>query len=250
MTRALRVISAAAAALVLLAACSTSRNASNDRREPSVSSTSTTTSTTSTSSTTTSATLGSASRGDALAVLDGLAVKGRAPKTGYTRDQFGPAWSDVDHNGCDTRNDVLNRDLRDKQWRPGTHDCVVIVGTIVDPYTGTTIHFVKEHAIAVQVDHVVALLDAWQKGAQSLTLSERLRLANDPVNLLAVDGPTNSAKGASDAASWLPPQKAFRCSYAARQVAVKVRYRLWVTAAERDALRRVLAGCPGQRLPA
>ncbi len=148
---------AAAGALVLLAACSSgSRPAGSPAPGPSTTSTSTVTAPT-------------AGPGDALAVLATLAVKGRAPKTGYDRSEFGPAWSDVDHNGCDTRNDILNRDLTDKQWRPGTHDCVVIAGTVVDPYTGKVLHFEKAHAIAVQIDHVVALSDAWQTGAQQLS---------------------------------------------------------------------------------
>ncbi len=207
--------------------------------------------TTTTLARSTSSTVGSASSppGPALAALDALAVKGRAPKTGYDRDQFGPSWSDVDRNGCDTRNDVLNRDLANKQWRPNTHDCVVVSGTLVDPYTSRTLEFAKVRAIAVQIDHVVALSDAWQKGAQQLTAAQRLAFANDPINLLAVDGPTNGAKGDSDAATWLPPNRAFRCTYAARQIAVKARYRLWVTRAEQEALRRVLARCPEEPLP-
>jgi hypothetical protein len=216
----------------------------------------TTAATTSTTTTTrargasTTTTVDSRASGAALAVLDTLPVKGRAPKTGYDRDQFGPSWSDVDHNGCDTRNDILNRDLAAKQWRPGTHDCVVVAGTIADPYTATTIQFEKADAAAVQIDHVVALSDAWQKGAQALSAAQRLQLANDPVNLFAVDGPTNASKGDSDAASWLPPNRAFRCSYAAHQIAAKAKYRLWVTGAERDALRRVLSRCPDEQLPA
>jgi hypothetical protein len=187
--------------------------------------------------------------GDALAVLDSLAVKGRAPKTGYSRDEFGPAWADVDHNGCDTRNDILNRDLVAKQWRPGTHGCVVVAGTVVDPYTGRTLQFEKADAIAVQIDHVVALSDAWQTGAQAMSATDRLRFANDPVNLFAVDGPTNEAKGDADAASWLPPNRRFRCTYVEHQIAAKARYGLWVTPAERDAMRRVLSACPGARIP-
>ena len=144
---------------------------------------------------------------------------------------------------------MLVRDLSNKQWRPNTHDCVVVLGTLVDPYTGRTLQFVKADAIAVQIDHVVALSDTWQKGAQQLSPGERLAFANDPVNLLAVDGPTNGSKGDSDAASWLPPNRSFRCPYAARQIVVKARYRLWVTRAERDALRRILARCPGEPLP-
>ncbi len=173
-------------------------------------------------------------------------MKGRAPKTGYTRAQFGPAWADVDRNGCDTRNDILNRDLVGVTWRVGTHDCVVIAGTLHDPYTATSIVFEKAHATKVQIDHVVALGDAWQTGAQGWSDITRERFANDPLNLLAVDGSANESKSDSDAASWLPPNTAFRCAYVARQITVKATYQLWVTGAEHDAMASVLSGCPGQ----
>jgi hypothetical protein len=182
-------------------------------------------------------------------VLATLAVKGRAPKTGYAREQFGPAWADVDRNGCDTRDDVLNRDLADKQWRPGTHSCVVVAGRLVDPYTGRALVFAKADASAVQIDHVVSLSDAWQKGATGWSYSRRRAFANDPLNLLAVDGPTHSRKSDGDTATWLPPRKAYRCRFVARQVAVKARWRLWVTRAEHDAMARVLSRCPEQRVP-
>jgi hypothetical protein len=184
--------------------------------------------------------------GTAAELLSTLPVKGRAPMTGYSRAQFGPAWADVDHNGCDTRNDILNRDLLAVSWRAGTHDCVVITGTLDDPYTGTTIPFEKANATAVQIDHVVALGDAWQTGAQGWAPTTREQFANDPLNLLAVDGPANEQKSDSDAASWLPPNKAFRCTYVARQITVKAAYKLWVTGPEHDAMASVLAGCPGQ----
>ncbi len=191
----------------------------------------------------------------ALAALDGLPVKGRAPKTGYDRALFGQAWSDaveVDggRNGCDTRNDVLRRDLIDITLDPRTGGCVVLTGTLHDPYTGTTIAFVRGQGTSsrVQVDHVVALSNAWQTGAQQLGEQERENFANDPLNLLAVQGSANMQKGDGDAATWLP-RKAVRCEYAARQIAVKARYRLWVTPPERDALARILGGCPGQSLP-
>ena len=189
---------------------------------------------------------------NALTVLDTLAVKGRAPKTGYSRDQFGAAWADVDHNGCDTRNDILNRDLTDKTYKANTHDCVVASGVLQDPYTGTRIDFVRgqDTSAAVQIDHVVALSDAWQKGAQQLTEDERRNLANDPYNLLAVDGPSNQRKSDGDAATWLPANTGFRCEYVARQIGVKQKYRLWVTQAEHDAMANVLATCPTQTIPA
>jgi hypothetical protein len=191
----------------------------------------------------------SAGASSALNGLASLEIKGRAPKTGYSREQFGAAWSDVDHNGCDTRNDILNRDLIARSWRDGTHGCVVIAGTLDDPYTGKLIAFAKARAGAVQIDHVVALSDAWQTGAQGLDGAARLVFANDPLNLLAVDGPANESKGDGDAATWLPPNKSFRCRYVARQVAVKVRYGLWVTQAEHDAISGVLEVCPGEPAP-
>lgn len=189
--------------------------------------------------------------GTAADALAALPVKGRAPKTGYSRDEFGQRWADVDRNGCDQRNDVLARDLTGETFKPGTRDCVVLTGVLADPYTGRTIPFTRgqDTSTAVQIDHVVALSDAWQKGARQLDPQTRERLGNDPLNLLAVDGPTNSGKGDGDAATWLPPQRGYRCAYVARQVAVKAKYGLWVTQAEHDAIGRILGGCPGEPIP-
>ncbi len=180
-----------------------------------------------------------------------MTVKGRAPKTGYARDLFGGGWVDTDRNGCDTRNDILARDLTNVTYRPGTRDCVVETGTLADPYSGTLISFVKGNTTSndVQIDHVVALSDAWQKGAQQWDGGTRIAFANDPLNLLAVDGPLNLQKGDGDTATWLPPNKSYRCAYVARQVAVKHTYSLWVTQAEKDAMIRVLSTCPDQPLP-
>ncbi|HUR50822.1 MAG TPA: HNH endonuclease family protein [Mycobacteriales bacterium] len=176
----------------------------------------------------------------ALALLASLPVKGRAPRTGYLRSAFGPAWADVDHNGCRTRDDVLARDLRGVQRRDR---CVVVAGTLLDPYTHQLVAFRKADAASVQIDHVVSLSDAWQKGAQQWTPAKRRAFANDPLELLAVSRAVNDAKSDADAASWLPPYKPFRCAFAARQVQVKARWGLWVTAAEHDALARVLTRC-------
>jgi len=186
----------------------------------------------------------SATTSETLATLATLPVKGRAPKTGYDREaQFGSAWTDVDHNGCDTRNDVLARDLTATTLGGR---CRVLSGVLADPYTGATIAFQRGESTSalVQIDHVVALSNAWQSGAQQLTRERRVAFANDPRNLLAVDGPANSAKGDGDAATWLPANTAFRCEYVSRQVAVKAAYSLWVTRAEHDAVVRVLETCP------
>jgi len=181
------------------------------------------------------------------ALLATLRVKGKAAGTGYARTvKFGTAWLDVDRNGCDTRNDILARDLTADVMRGR---CTVIRGTLRDPYTGTTIKFVRGNKTStlVQIDHAVALQNSWLTGAQLLSQDQRVAFANDPLNLVAVDGRTNSVKGADDAATWLPPKKSYRCVYVTRQIEVKAKYRLWIAPAERDAMARVLRGCPGQR---
>ena len=187
-------------------------------------------------------------RGPAAALLDTLPVKGRASKDNDDRSAYGQAWLDVDRNGCDTRNDILRRDLSGAEFTEESQ-CRVAGGTFREPYTGRQLTFRRGSGSskAVQIDHVVALGDAWQKGAQQLTPAQREHLANDPLNLIAVDGPANQDKSASDAATWLPPNKNFRCHYVARQISVKAAYRLWVTPAEKDAMKRVLASCPGQQ---
>jgi len=187
----------------------------------------------------------------ALLVLETLEVKGRAPKTGYTRAQFGPSWSDVDRNGCDTRNDILTRDLTQIIYREGTQNCIVLSGVLIDPFSGEVISFTRGVATSseVQIDHSVALSDAWQKGAQKLSADTRKAFANDPLNLMAVKGRLNSQKGDGDAATWLPPLKSFRCAYVARQIAVKAKYSIWVTLAEKNAMASILSKCPNQLVP-
>ena len=185
----------------------------------------------------------------AAALLEQLPVKGRAPKTGYSRDQFGDGWKDPDRNGCDARNDILARDMPD-EVKDGP--CKVLSGTIHDPYTGKTINFVRgnDTSMAVQIDHRVALSNAWQTGAQQLSFDRRVELANDPLNLIAVDGPTNGQKSDGDAATWMPPQRGYWCEYVTAQVQVKAKYGLWVTQPEKDAIVRALATCDGSGLTA
>jgi hypothetical protein len=187
----------------------------------------------------------------AISVLDSLSVKGRAPKTGYDRDQFGQRWADINRNGCDTRNDILQRDLKNIVFKSGTRNCVVASGELLDPYSGVLISFVRGNvsSMEVQIDHVVALSNAWQTGAFKLSLATRTQLANDPLNLLAVQGRLNSQKGDGDAATWLPPQKSYRCKYVARQIAVKSKYGLWLTAPEKRAMEGILAKCPNEQIP-
>ncbi|QGV80225.1 HNH endonuclease family protein [Streptomyces ficellus] len=188
-----------------------------------------------------------ADRAAARRLVEALPVKGRGARTGYDRDEFGYAWMDtadgvpLARNGCDTRNDLLRRDGQDVRFRSGS-DCVVVAMTLHDPYTGKDIAWKKAEAADVQVDHVVPLSYSWQMGASRWPERTREQLANDPLNLLPVDGATNGRKGDSGPASWLPPHKAVRCAYAVRFAQVAKKYRLAVTAADR---RTMLAQCGG-----
>ena len=185
--------------------------------------------------------------GAALTAAESLTVKGRAPKTGYSRERFGTAWADTDSNSCDTRDDILKRDLENVRFTSGK--CKVSYGVLEpDPYSGKKVTY-RRGASLVDIDHIVPLSDAWQKGAKYWDASKRIALANDPLNLIAVDSSTNRSKGDGDAATWLPPNKSYRCTYVAGQVAVKQKYQLWVTAAEKAAMEKILRTCPGQKLP-
>jgi len=191
--------------------------------------------------------------GSAVKALAGLQVRAKGSMAGYTRTAFGPAWSDDTsdpdgHNSCLTRNDILARDLTQVTYRSG--HCTVATGTLRDPYTGKTIHFVRgPKSAAVEIDHVVPLADAWVVGAAQMTAVQREDLAEDPLELLAVDGATNEAKGDDDASQWLPPATGYDCPYVARQIAVKSKYHLWITAAEKTAMQKILVACPNQKLP-
>jgi hypothetical protein len=178
-------------------------------------------------------------------------VRASDSSTGYSRLLFGPDWLDPDGNGCDARNDVLRRDLVEVEIRPRTNGCIVERGVLRDPYSGVLQRFERGPTTsdAVQIDHVVSLANAWRSGAQSWTAPQRAAFANDPLELLAVRKQSNADKDSADAAAWLPPQPSLRCAFVARQVAVKVAYRLRMTQRERDAIAAVLTSCPSQPLP-
>lgn len=182
----------------------------------------------------------------AIEILKRLEVKGRAPKTGYDRKQFYDGWPSIE--GCNLRQRILRREFGDTA-KLADDNCSVLAGEFDEPYTGKHLQFSEKTAISkgVQIDHVVALSDAWQKGAQNLSKDERYNLATDPLNLLAVDASTNQDKSDGDAATWLPPNKFFRCQYIARQISVKYKYHLWVTEAEKTAMNTVLENCPNEK---
>jgi len=194
---------------------------------------------------------------DALAALATLPIKGKAPKTGYDRAKFGPAWSDDvtvpgGHNGCDTRSDNLRANMTDVIIKPGTNGCTPLSGILYDPYSNTTLHFQRgrETSSLVQLDHLVPLAESWQKGSQQWDADKRRNFANDPANLQLTIGSLNTQKAASDVASWLPPYKAYRCTYVSPIIGVKATYGLWVTQPEHDVMAAILtkcaAGAPGR----
>ena len=188
--------------------------------------------------------------GSAADTLNRLTVDDGQDPSGYDRDSFGFRETDTDGNDCDAREDELARDLTDVRYKSAGY-CTFESGTLDDPYTGLTIQFVRGRTTSakVQIDHVVALENAWQSGARDWTTAERHQFGNDPYNLLAVDGPANQEKGSASAAYWLPTNSAYRCQYVARQIGVKDKYHLTVTSAEKDAMLAVLHSCPGQEVP-
>ncbi len=180
----------------------------------------------------------------AVDVLETLAVKDKNTSEKYYRKLFYDNWGRTS-SGCTTREAILARDLTDVVMK----DCKVQSGTLADPYTGQTINFVRgqETSSAVQIDHVVALSNAWATGAYALSEEERYDVSQDPLNLLAVDGPANQQKSDQDASDWLPSNKAFQCQYVARQISVKYKYHLWVTQREKAAMQTVLKTCPEEK---
>ena len=179
----------------------------------------------------------------AINVLELLEVKGRAPKTGYSREEFYGNWPTVD--GCNLRQKIIKRELGETAVLDG---CNVVAGEYDEPYTGEHKIFKTREEISkgIQIDHVVALSDAWQKGAQYFSKEKRYEIATDPLNLLAVEAASNTKKSDGDAATWLPSNKKFRCQYVARQVSVKYKYSLWVTEAEKTAIHNILMACPDE----
>ena len=185
----------------------------------------------------------------ATTALASLPVKGWAPMTGYSRGLFGITWFDTDHNGCSQRDDALWRASLQRGVR--TNGCTVTSATVTDVYTNHVVHFVRGglYSQGLDIDHVVALGNAWATGAQYESATIRLKIATDPLNLLAVDPSQNRKKSDSNAASWLPPVASYRCSYVARQIAVKKKYGLWVVPPEKAAMQRILKTCPLRRIP-
>lgn len=192
----------------------------------------------------------------ARATLGRLTVVPRRPYVeGYQRScspgdacSFGPAWTDDNsnpdgHNGCDTRNDVLAEQLSQVTYRGGSR-CVVETGHLHDPYTGADLEFTKAHAQLAPVDHVVPLALAWDLGAARWTQQQRVDYANDTrLVLLVVDERSNEAKSDSGPGEWMPSDRGAWCAYDERFVTVLEHYRLPVTAADSDAMDRVLSTC-------
>lgn len=193
----------------------------------------------------------------ALALLSTLPVKGRAPKTGYSREQFGQEWSDAagnfewTRNGCDTRNDVLARDLAPSgnvTFKPGTHRCKVLAGTLLyERYTGAINYRFDstddEYATDLDIEHVVPLAWVWQHGAQLWPEEHRAAFANAPDVLFAGDPSQNRQHVDAGPAAWLPANKAYRCAYVTTWVHVLNRWGLWVNPADQQAMERILLRC-------
>lgn len=178
---------------------------------------------------------------DALAELEQLVIA-EAERITYDVADFGSPWIDIDHNGCDTRNDMLRRDLEDITTKPGTDECVILTGTLIDLYTGEEVPFerVSEGYQPVQIDHLYPRKLAAQHGALDLTEEQRIQFANDPLNLQSTTA--NQEKGDSGPSEWMPTER-YQCEYAGRFVAVAAKYSLSISQADHAALDRTLTSC-------
>ncbi|MFT4280336.1 HNH endonuclease family protein [Microbacterium sp.] len=190
----------------------------------------------------------SAGDDDLAAVLSTLPIADDEAVGQYFREQFGQAWYDQDRNGCDTRNDILRRDLSDVVTKEGTRDCKVLTGVLDDPYTGERVDFVAgaDTSALVQIDHVIPLSWAWRHGAERWTFEQRQEFANDPSNLRATAGAINQSKSDSGPSEWMPPQEASLCDYAETWIETLATWKLSLSGADRDALAGALTTCPGE----
>lgn len=187
--------------------------------------------------------------GESASILSTLRVEdGQKSKKLYDRESFAYQKVDLDGNGCLIRDDILARDLTDVVYQEKV-PCAVREGVLKDPYTGKTIVFKKGKNTSkkVQIDHVVALRNAWDSGADRWDKNKRVQFGNDPLNLLAVEGKANEDKSDKSADYWLPSNKEFRCEYVARQIKIKEKYDLTVTSSEKRAMQKVLHSCPLQK---
>lgn len=183
----------------------------------------------------------------ARALIRKVKVAEPAPGRSYNRSAFGTAWTDDSdapwaHDDCPTREQVLQRDMPDEAFRSKPGDslrCVVASGTLSDPYTGRKIVFTKERPQAVQVDHVIALSEAWQQGAWNWSRRQRVEYANDPLVLLAVDGPANVQKSDHGPAEWLPPNHGVWCALAVRRAQIELRFHLPATRLDKHTMMEV-----------
>ncbi|GAB7186433.1 HNH endonuclease family protein [Kitasatospora sp. Ki12] len=180
-------------------------------------------------------------------VIAKVATAAVGAKDGYDRNEFGPAWTDnvdgvpLGGNKCDTRNDLLARDGTAVEHKDGS-DCTVTAMTIWDPYTGKSVQWTKQQASRIQIDHVMPLSYDWQMGASAWDRAKRVRIANDPLNLIPADGSQNASKGDSGPAAWLPADTGIRCSYAVRFAQVSLKYQLPVTEADKKAMLQQCGG--------
>lgn len=163
----------------------------------------------------------------------------------YNRAYFGKPWEDVDKNKCDTRNDILKRDLTQITYKYSNNNCIVKTGILKDPYSNETINFTQGYntSLEVQIDHVIPLAQSWREGAYKWSDEKRVEFANDPDNLLAVKGSLNSSKSDKEITSWQPPYKNYLCTYVEKQIKIKIKYNLETDKKEFATFKNIIKTC-------
>jgi Protein of unknown function (DUF1524) len=164
--------------------------------------------------------------------------------SGYDRSKF-PHWVDADHDGCDTREEVLLAEAIVKPHKGA--GCTLTGGRWYSYYDNKY----WSDTNRIDIDHVVALAEAWESGARTWTTDRRKAYAkdlDDRRTLVGVTDTVNAAKSADDPANWLPPVASMRCRYVRNWVAIKIRWWLTVNNAEKNALTWIASGCPNDTL--
>lgn len=197
------------------------------------------------------------SRGEFQREAESIPIKPRDMKAwrAYSHHRvelFGKPWTDDNddpvfgHNGCSTRDDLLNDELNHKTRVPHSK-CKIRSGDYLEPYTGKHVHYMAtpdSHVSQLDGEHINSLHNVYATGGSELSQRERVDIANDPMNLVMADHVENVRKGDKSISEYIPPNPNVTCGYTEHYIAVTVKYGLWWTQADHDAATQYLNSCP------
>ena len=173
-------------------------------------------------------------------LLDGLIRIAAETNDPYDRDYFGYP-TDLDSDGCDTRDEVLIADSQ-VPVTTGTSLCDVTAGQWYSPYDGV----LTDNPSDIQIDHVVALSEAWDSGANQWDQAIAIEFGNavgSDDNLQVASRASNLGKSDYDPAEWLPDNTDAICWYVTTWSQIKLDWDLAMDATEYTTVTSILANC-------